>query len=171
MFPQDTEQNNTEDKSVETMCYAVYISTDSPQDLTKRNSDLVRFEKVADPDSDPCIPLLAFPNKWYVGSKSGCSCTFRHLHHSSVELGFSEPKDWYKEKQDALDATRELYRVLSDILSTGHQADIVDRWEGARPEDITTLDISLDEVTDKAFRMFENHKFRLNSHPASIRNM
>jgi hypothetical protein len=143
------------------MCYRVYISTDSPRNLAESNSELVRSEKVTDPNSDLCISLLEFPNKWYVGSKSGCSCTFRHLHPASIELGFSEPEDWYKEEKDEIDATRELYGTLSDILSSGHQLDLVDRWEGSQPGDITTLDVSLDKVSERAFRMFENHKFRL----------
>lgn len=137
------------------------MSTDSPMDLAERNSDLVRFEKVTDPDSDPCISLLEFPNKWYVGSKSGCSCTFRHLHSSSVGLGFSEPVDWYEEQQDDLDATCELYGTLNEFLSSGYHLDLVDRWEGSGPEDITVLDVSLDHVPATAFRMFEDHKFRL----------
>lgn len=143
------------------MCYGVYISTDSREDLSLRNSDLVRFEKVTDPLSDPCIALLDHPFQWYVGSKSSCSCTFRHLHPSSIELGFSEPVDWYKEAQDELDATKELYAVLDSLLTSDHQADLVDRWEGSAPEDITTIDVSLDEVSPAAFRMFEDHKFRM----------
>lgn len=140
------------------MCYGVYISTDSTEDLSKRNSELVRFEKVTDPNADPCTQLLDFPHKWYVGSKSGCSCTFRHL--KSVELGFGEPEDWYKEEQDDREATRELYRTLASLVSSGHEVDLVDRWEGTQPEDITTLDVSLDDVSESAFRMFEDHKFR-----------
>ncbi len=143
------------------MCYEVYISTDSPKNLTERNSELVRFEKVINRNFDPCVALLNFPNKWYVGSKSGCSCTFRHLHPASVKLGFSEPEDWYEEGQDELEATRELYRTLSDILASGHQLDLVDRWAGSQPGDITTLDVSLEKISEKEFRMFENHKFRL----------
>ena len=76
------------------MCYGVYISTDSPENLAERNSALVRFEKVTDVDAAPCIGVLDFPNQWCVGSKSGCSCTFRHLY--SIELGFGEPESWYK---------------------------------------------------------------------------
>lgn len=148
-----------------TMCYGVYLSTDSPKDLTGRNSELVRFVKVTDPGSDPCIALLNFENTWYVESKSGCSCTFRHLHTSSVQLGFSEPVDWYPEEQDEVDATRELHKTLSEILSAGHQVDVLDRWEGAQPDDITTLDVSLDEVPERAFRMFEDHRFRLKKRP------
>ena len=141
------------------MCYGVYISTDSPENLTNRNTDLVRFEKVADPESDPCIALLDFSEQWYVGSKSGCSCTFRHL--MSIELGFGEPEDWYPEEQDEIDATRELYAVLTSLLSSGHHLDLIDRWEGSQPDAITTLDVSFDEVSDTTFRMFEDHKFRL----------
>lgn len=143
------------------MCYMVYISTDSPTNLSERNSELVRFEKVTDQESDPCISVLEFQNKWVVGSKSGCSCTFRHLYISSVELGFSDPEDWYKEEKDELDATRELYQTLNEILTSGYHLDLVERWEGSEPEDITTLDVSLDDVSETAFRMFEDHKFRL----------
>jgi hypothetical protein len=141
------------------MCYSVYISTDSSEDLSRRNSELVQFEKVIDSNSDPCITLLDFPNQWYVGSKSGCSCTFRHL--VSIDLGISDPVDWYKEESDELDATRELYSTLIYLLSSGHHVDLLDRWEGVRPVNIIIRDVSLDEVSNTAFRMFENHKFRL----------
>jgi hypothetical protein len=141
------------------MCYGVYISTNCLKDLTECNSELVRFEKVTDLNSDPCIALLGFPNIWYVGSKAGCSCTFRHL--SAIELGFSEPVEWYDEEQDELDATEQLYRILSQLLALGYRVDLLDRWEGAQPEGITVVDVSLDDVSERAFRMFENHRFRL----------
>ena len=141
------------------MCYAVYISTDSPEDLRRRNSDLVRFEVLDATQRDPCIALLEHVHRWYVGSKTHCSCTFRHL--MSIELGFREPEEWYREEQDELDATRELYADLADLLAAGHDVDLIDRWEGARPGDIKAVDVSLDEVSQGAFRLFENHKFRL----------
>lgn len=141
------------------MCYAVYISTDSQEDLRRRNSDLVRFEVLDGTQEDPCIALLEHAHRWYVGSRTHCSCTFRHL--MSIELGFREPEEWYKEEQDELDATRELYAHLTVLLAAGHEVDLIDRWEGARPDDIKTLDVSLDEVSQGAFRLFENHKFRL----------
>ncbi len=144
------------------MCYSLYISTDSSEDLSVRNSELVRFEHLSDDPyskADPCVKLLDFPNQWYVGSKSGCSCTFRHL--LAADLGFSDPVDWYEEEQDELDATRELYATLTDLLSTGYHVDLIDCWQGAQPDGIRTLDVSLDEVSNTAFRMFENYKFRL----------
>ena len=141
------------------MCYEVYLSTDSQEDLTFRNSELVRFKRVADPSTDPGICLLDYPNSWYVGSKSECSCTFRHLY--STELGFGEPVEWYPEEQDELEATRELYATLTSLLSSGYHVDLLDRWYGAPPEDIKTIDVSLGDVPENAFRLFENHKFRL----------
>ena len=141
------------------MCYSVYISTDSVEDLTARSSELVRFEKVTELSIDPCARLLDFSQRWYVGSKSGCSCTFRHL--STSDLGFSEPVDWYPEEEPALAATHELYSILSSLLSSGYNVDLVDLWETMEPENVTTLDVSLDSVSTAAFRLFENHKFRL----------
>ena len=151
---------STDVKSCGTMCYEVYISTESQEDLTTRNSELLRFKRVADPNTDPAILLLDFPNRWYVGSKSECSCTFRYLY--SIELGFGEPVDWYPEDQDEIEATRELYVTLTFLLSSGYQVDLLDQWHGSPAEAITTLDVSLSEVPEKAFRLFENYKFRLN---------
>jgi len=142
-----------------TVCYGVYISTDSGEDLAGRSSNLVRFEKVAAPEADPCISLLEFSSQWSVGSKSGCGCTFRHL--TSIDLGFSEPVEWYEEGQDELDATQELYGVLRSLLEAGYKVDLVDRWEGSEPDDITTMAVSLDRVSVREFRLFEDYKFKL----------
>ena len=141
------------------MCYKAYISTDNQEDLTIRNSELLRFKRVVDPSTAPGTHLLDFPNHWYVGSKSHYSCTFRHLH--SVALGFGEPVDWYPEEEDELVATRELYAALISLLSSGYQVDLLDQWNDVQPADIITLDVSLSDVAEKAFRMFENYKFIL----------
>jgi hypothetical protein len=141
------------------MCYAVYISSDSPEDLSSRNSGLIRFEKLIDDHPDPCTKLLGFPNRWSVGSKSGCGCTFRHL--ISIELGFSDPVEWCDEGQDEINATGELYATLRAVLSSGYSVDVLDRWKGARPAGIVVLDVSLDEISRSAFRLFENHLFKL----------
>ncbi len=79
----------------------------------------------------------------------------------SLDLGFSEPVDWYKEDQDQIDATRELYSMLEALLSSGFDVDLVDRWEGAQPSDIVTSEVSFDDVSSTTFRLFENHRFRL----------
>ena len=79
-----------------------------------------------------------------------------------IALGFGEPVDWYPEDQDEIEATRELYVTLTFLLSSGYQVDLLDQWHGSPAEAITTLDVSLSEVPEKAFRLFENYKFRLN---------
>jgi hypothetical protein len=141
------------------MCYSVYMSTDSTADLRVHNTDLLRFQKAEEYEYKqlPIIDLLEFPNKWYVGSQSECSCTFRHLNEPS--LGFGVPEDWYEEEQADLDATKEMYAVLVSLLTAGHHVDCIDVWEGTKPEDVKTLAVSLDEVPGEAFRLFENHKF------------
>ena len=60
-----------------------------------------------------------------------------------------------------MDATRELYIVIAALLENGYSVDCIDRWEGAQAEDIHTLDVSLNAVSQEAFRLFENCKFRL----------
>jgi hypothetical protein len=143
------------------MCYAVHISTDSTMDLSGWNTDLVRFEPVTDRDEDPCVSLLEHRNRWFVGSKSVCSCTFRHLAKESVELGFREPEDWFPEMRDDIEATLELHAALSRIISSGFTLDLVDCWEGTRPEDITSLDVRLAEIPAESFRLFEGCRFNM----------
>ena len=141
------------------MCYSIYISTNSPEDLSIYNYRLVNFKKFTDTNNDPCTVLLEFSYKWFVGSKSGCSCSFRHL--MSIEFGFSDPVNWYDEEKEDIDATSELYTTLINLLSSGYQVDLIDPWHGAQPDDIITIEVSLDDVSSTVFRMFENHKFRL----------
>ncbi len=141
------------------MCYSVYLSTDAPEDLSFHNSELVRFKRLSDSNNDPTTVLLDYSQRWYIGSKSGCSCAFRHL--MSIELGFSDPVDWYKEEQDDIDATQELYSIFIKILSSGYRIDLIDSWQGTQPGDIKTLDVSFTDISINAFRLFENHKFNL----------
>ena len=74
------------------MCYSLYLSTSSSEDLAGHNSELLRLARL-DGTEPEGADLLRNQERWYVGSKSGCSCTFRHLF--SVELGFGEPVDWF----------------------------------------------------------------------------
>jgi len=141
------------------MCYSVYLSTTSSEDLSKRSSDWVRFEKLEKTPDASYADRLAFPNRWYVGSKSGCSCTFRHLFRLSIELGFSEPVDWYPEGSDEIEATKELYAVLAHFTSGGFEVDLIDDWGSTPPEALATVEVSLSDVSAGAFRLFEDHRF------------
>ena len=135
------------------MCYSIYLSTDSDHDLSIGNSDLVRFKKESIPV--PYQSQLRYPNQWYVGSKSGCSCTFRHLY--SVELGFGEPVEWYEEDEHEIAATFTFIQVIRQILKLGFRADCIDTWEGTQPEEMIEISVNLDDIGDEQFRFFENH--------------
>jgi hypothetical protein len=137
------------------MCYALYLSTTSKEDLSKLNSDMVRFEQ-AKPQDDGTERLL-HPQKWYIGSKSGCSCTFRHL--TSTELGFGEPVDWAPEEVEEIKATAELYRVIRHIISEGYAVDLLDLWVGMERGGVTVMEVDFNIIPEAAFRLFENHHF------------
>lgn len=143
------------------MCYMVYISTDCKDDISALTSDLVRFEKPSAERQAPCPQILKHEHKWFVGSKSGCSCTFRHLCRESVELGFSEPLNWFPEEAVGIDATHGLYAILNDLVQRGCQVDLLDCWSGDEDEDAVCLDVSLSQVPVGQFRMFEGHLFNL----------
>ena len=147
------------------MCYSLYLSTNSSEDLTRYNSELLNFKRL-DPAENAGLLILRHRQRWYVGSKSACSCTFRHL--PSVELGFGEPVDWYPEDADELRATAELYRVITGLVSAGHLVDCLDIWEGAgagprdqviRLKTISEKVVNLDAVSETSFRLFENYHF------------
>ena len=139
------------------MCYLVYISTNFEGDLAQHNSGLISFEKDVSEGDPDIIDLLQYKNRWYVGSKAGCSCTFRHLH--SIELGFGEPVEWYAEDPDEIDATRLFYDVMIDLISSGNQVDCIEIWTGTKKDQIKRLEVNLGSISRKAFRFFENHHF------------
>ncbi|UCD43084.1 MAG: hypothetical protein JSV69_05680 [Chloroflexota bacterium] len=137
------------------MCYSIYLSTDSNKDLSNENNDLLHFKQEEIKGSIQSI--LKNEHQWYLGSKSICSCTFRHLH--SIELGFSEPVDWYPEDDDEIAATLSFIEIARQIVEQGHQLDCVDIWEGTAEADIKELWIDLNDLRDDEFRFFENYHF------------
>ena len=139
------------------MCYLVYISTDFDGDLSRHNSGLLSFEKDISEGDPDIIDLLLHKNSWYVGSKAGCSCTFRHLH--SIELGFGEPVEWYAEDPDEIDATKLFYDVMINLISSGNQVDCIEIWTGTKKDQIKRLKVNLASISKKTFRFFENHHF------------
>ena len=133
------------------------MSTDFPGDLTQHNSILISFNKHFS-DFEPEIrDLLLYKYHWYVGSKSGCSCTFRHL--SSVEIGFGKPVDWYEENSDAIKATRIFYNVALSLISSGNTIDCIEIWSGTIKDQIKRLKVDLSTIKRDEFRFFENHHF------------
>jgi hypothetical protein len=143
------------------MCYMVYMSTDCADDLSRQSSDLVRFGRPSVETYSPCPRILKHEHRWFIGSKSGCSCTFRHLCRESVDLGFGAAEDWLPEEHDEIDATHQLYEILKDIVQRGHQVEVLDCWSGDEDKDAVAVDVSLTEVPVDHFRLFEGHMFTL----------
>jgi hypothetical protein len=139
------------------MCYVVVLSTTSDEDLSRHDTALLSFTRELPDES--AVALLAYPHRWYVGSKSGCSCTFRHLH--DTELGFGPPVDWYPEDADEIAATKEFITVVRRLVQGGAKVDCIDAWSG---ESGTAgfgepLTVDLAAVADADFRFFENRQF------------
>lgn len=139
------------------MCYVLLLSTTSTDDLASHNSELVHFTKELPKIAE--VSSLKYPNKWYIGSKSGCSCSFRHLH--SIELGFSEPVEWYKENPEDIEATKQLIQIIRDLVAHGEQVDCIDAWEHQEMYPVANgkLEVDLSKVKNSEFRFFENHHF------------
>ena len=139
------------------MCYLVYLSTDFEGDLSQHNCALIRFEKDFS-DTDPSvIDLLRYKYPWYVGSKAGCSCTFRHL--LSIELGFDKPVEWFSEEEEEIEATKLFYDVVTHLISAGHKVDCIQIWAGTTKDQVKRLTVDIDIISREAFRFFENHHF------------
>ena len=151
------------------MCYLVYISTDFEGDLSEHNSALISFEKDFTNADTEIIDLLLYNYNWYVGSKAGCSCTFRHL--SSIELGFGEPVYWYEESSDEIEATKIFYDEISSLISQGNKVDCIEIWAGAEKGKIKCLEVDLSLVSRDAFRFFENHHFVFNNSERKTDNL
>ena len=101
--------------------------------------------------------MLRNEHHWYVGSRSGCSCTFRHLF--STELGFSEPVDWYEEDESEIAATLSFIKIIRQLVENGQRVDCIDAWNDAKQDDILERVVNLKIVNDEQFRFFENHHF------------
>ena len=142
------------------MCYLTLLSTSSDADLTVRNNELVQFSK-----SLPGIEeekYLEYPFKWYLGSKTGCSCEFRRLCTQSVSLGFGDPEEWFPEEPDQIVATRHIASVIRSMVASGARVDCVDAWaHDPKVADPLAgqIEVDLSEISDTQFRFFERHRF------------
>jgi hypothetical protein len=146
----------------DTMCYAVVVSTTSEDDLSKLNTALVQFSR--DIPEGTGQAFLRYPNKWYLGSKDGCSCAFRHLENPNVEaLGFSEPVDWSPEDQEDIEATFQVVRIFKSLLAKNSKLDCVDTWldTDLEMEPLADLKVDLANLPESHFRFFEGYRFEL----------
>ena len=138
------------------MCYVLILSTTSTADLSRFNNDGIKFDGKI-PDHLPVGHLL-YSNKWYVGSRTGCSCSFRHLY--GPEFDFGIPEDWFPEEKADIDATLEFIRLVRSLIIKGEHVDCIDSWDDLEgPEPVASVPVNLSRISDEEFRFFENHHF------------
>ena len=143
------------------MYYMTVLSTTSQADLATHNNDLVKFSKALPGVLEE--KYLAHPFKWFIGSKSGCSCALRHLCVSSVELGFGEPEEWFPEEASDIEATKQVAATIRALVTEGAKVDCVDAWAHELMDAAPLggdIEVNLSEVSDTSFRFFEMHRFR-----------
>jgi hypothetical protein len=137
----------------------IILSTSSPDDLSQYNTHLLRFNKTL-PSLKQKAALL-YPYQWFVGSKDGCSCAFRHLSTESISLGFDQPVDWFEEELDDIEATQQFYAVIEKLTQNGYQVDCIDAWDNQ--DDQCALAgreiVNVSDLKPAEFRFFENYQF------------
>jgi hypothetical protein len=75
---------------------------------------------------------------------------------------FGTPEDWFPEESDDIESTGAVYDVLTRIVASGQKVDLLSIWNGAPPEAVRDLIVSLHTVPRDSFRFFENYRFILN---------
>jgi hypothetical protein len=140
------------------MCYSVYFSTDSSEDLAKSPSvfySVCPFEVESD---SQVVDLLGYTQRRFLESRyGGCSCHFRH----SMTEEFGPVEDWDPEDADDVEATEHFYDLLSRILAEGHRLDIVDIWTDTPVQDVRSIDVFLHRLPRDQFRFLEGIRFEL----------
>jgi len=141
------------------MCYVLLLSTDSNTDLSRSDEALISFARELPAQAESSS--LEFAHVWFVGSRSGCSCGFRHLYKDSVELGFGEPVAWYPEEPEDIEATVRFIALVRTLVARGARVDCIDLWNhnGAPARVVETIRIPVMEMNDRAFRFFEGRRF------------
>ena len=139
------------------MCYELILSTTSDEDLSRFNDDGLRFDN-SHPERQSFAHLI-YPNKWYIGSRTGCSCSFRHLYEP--EHGFGVPEDWAPETPADIEATLKFIKLVRSLIGKGERVDCVDLWAGSDtvPRSPHSLTVDLRNIRDEEFRFFENYHF------------
>jgi hypothetical protein len=140
------------------MCYALLLSTTSNDDLSRFNNEAIRFDKTI--PERLSFDRFLYPNRWYVGSRTGCSCSFRHLYGPEFEFGV--PEAWFPEEETDVQATLMFIHVVRSLLEKGESVDCIDLWEGhdMEPQPPISMNVNLSQIRDEAFRFFENHYFK-----------
>ncbi len=140
----------------------IYVSTTSEKDLGSLDDERLSFERIPDEiteDERWMESLLSHPHRWFLICRyGGCSCHFRHLDWG-LDIEFTPPADWNPEDEDDIESTQAAYNVFLDLLSTGHEVDLIDARVGTVPEAIKTLEVDLSKVPRESFRFYNEYRF------------
>ena len=136
------------------MCMMTYIGTTAEQDLSEYNSDKIRFIK-SSPDSGE-EKFLKYKNVWFLTDQyESCSCGFRSVEFPNVDiLGFDVPQDWSEEDEESIEATHEAYKIILNLLKSGHKVESITFWIDSKTEFIDKI-VPLESVSIDAFSVSE----------------
>ena len=153
------------------MCYQIYVSTTSLENLAALPTEFFRFERPSAEDRADVLALLEHPHKWYLASRyGGCSCHYRFIGPPLLPLGnskyktlplttedFDTPQDWMPEDEDDVEATGAVFDVLRRLLEGGHSVDAIAIWTDSTADKICSLDVPWRDVSRETFRFFESY--------------
>jgi len=134
----------------------VYIGTKKPLETKKWQSSLMSIKKLKATEKE-IATYFKNPNIYFIASSKGCSCEFRIA--MERELGFDIPKDWYPESKDQIDGTKLIYQLIKETLKHAEKIELLSIWNDHIGNKITKEHISLKEVPENKFRMFEDMMF------------
>ncbi len=144
------------------MCYQLYISTDTPLELTlDRQMDLFFVPQTAEQSSLP----LQHKHIYHLASPipSGCSCAFRILPADRADTeGFHLPPKEADETYNPLEAqyTRGLFRLIRQLVKQGHPVDsYVTSGEKSETTPLQWLDVPTESIRPEEFALFERVYF------------
>jgi hypothetical protein len=140
------------------MCMMTYIATTAEQDLSEYNSEKIRLVKGA-PDSGE-EKFLEYKNVWLLTDQhESCSCGFRSVEFPNVDiLGFDLPQGWSEEDEESIEATHEAYKIILNLLKSGHKVESITYWIDSKTEFIDKI-VPLESVSTDAFRFFDGYHF------------
>lgn len=144
------------------MCFTVFVSTDSPEDLSQLAPGHFRFRPLLADEVVATDGLLAYAQRWHVsGRHGGCSCHLRHQLERNIEGQglFHEPFEWAPEDESSVVDTAAIYDVFKSLASNGANVDVVDLWNGEYRDGFDTITVSLSDVSSEQFQFVENRRF------------
>lgn len=141
------------------MCQTVFLSTNSPQDLTQLELPVIGFTKEL--WKEDFLPLLKYPNQYMIIQKDeSCSCFARNI---PSDLGFVGAVDWMNEEESDKDlqSTFLIHDVIKDLVNKGFEVDAISSWtENSLACISKPIIVHINEIPRNHFTFFDNTYFQ-----------